>query len=108
MYIIQKGTDLYRVNLKGNKVDVNSKQIIEENVYRFTLDGYYLYFIDDNYNLYAKHLKSNDTLFIDENVRFINVDNGMMYYMYDKYYSGSHVESGGNIMTRKFEPEDYK
>ena len=106
--LYKKGTDLYRVNLKGNKVDVNSKKIIEENVYRFTLDGDYLYFIDDNYNLFAKNLRNKDTLLIDENVRYINVDNGMMYYMYDKYYSGLHVELGGNVVTRKFEPEDYK
>ena len=33
--LYKKGTDLCRVNLKGNKVDVNSKKIIEENVYRF-------------------------------------------------------------------------
>lgn len=100
LYIDKNDKSLYRVNLKGNDIDIESKEKIQENVYDFTLEGQYLYFIEGDYEnskLLVKDLLSNDIYYIDDNAKSINVDGGFMEYYTDE---GSYIN--------KFSPERYE
>ena len=71
---------LYRSDIDGDDINTDNREVIQEDVYKFTLEGKYLYYIDNDSTLYVKDLTNNDTYFIMNDVSRINVDNNIMYY----------------------------